>query len=288
MKALAIALMCLAAVPARAETITVGVFAPAAPFPTTAARVELASRLGEHLGKALRGTGVGRVYARAGDYAAALKKAEVTVALVDPAYLASTSGYTVIATSLRGGSLDQGWQLVGKGKLAFADLRGKRIQVPSNGGREAAFVLEVLLGGNVSRDYFAKVDVAPDTASALAALGLGKTEVVAVPAGIELPPGAHTVLALPGLAGPVLVTYGNTTAQQRTQLAMAATTFKGDATIAGFRTADGEVVRAIARRYGSTQKRGPLTVPAVRFVVGDLIEARKITIERTPVIDLVR
>ncbi|MEJ7599788.1 MAG: hypothetical protein WKG01_17920 [Kofleriaceae bacterium] len=263
-------------------------FAPAAPFPTTAARVELASRLGAHLGKALRGTGVGRVYARAGDFAAALKKSEVTVALVDPAYLASTSGYSVIATSVRGGSLDQGWQLVAKGNLKLADLRGKRIQVPSNGGRETAFVLEVLLGGNVARDYFAKIEVAPDTASALAALGLGKTDVVAVPAGIELSGGAQTVLALPGLAGPVLVTYGNTTVQQRTQLAMAATTFKGDATIGGFRAGDGEVVRAIARRYGSTQKRGPLTVPAVRFVVGDLIEGRKIAIERTPAIDLVR
>jgi len=284
-KAIVITWLLALALPARADSLTVGVFAPAAPFPSTTARVELATRLGEHLGKALGRTGVGRVYARAADFAAAVKKNEVTVALVDPAYLASASGYTVIAASVRAGAIDQGWQLVAKGSTKFADLRGKRIQVPANGGRESAFVLEVLLGGNVSRDYFAKIEVAPDTASALAALDLGKTDIVAVPAGIGLPAGTKTVLALPGIVGPALVAYGTLTAQQRTQLLTAAVTFKGDATVGSFRAADGDAVRAIARRYGSTQKRGPLTVPAVRFVVGELIEGRKLAIERAPAID---
>ena len=281
MRALVVALVIAAALPAHADTVKIGVFAPAAPFPSTAARVELATKLADHLAKATGGTGVGRVYARAGDFAAAIKKNEITVALVDPAYLASTSGYTVIGASVRGGSVDQGWQLVAKTGLKFADLKGKRLQVPANGGRESAFVLEVLLGGNVARDYFAKLEVASDT------LGLGKTDVIAVPAGVELPAGTQTVLALPGIAGPVLVTYGSLSVQQRSQLAVAATAFKGDSTITGFRAADSDAVKAIARRYGSTQKRGPLTVPAVRLVVGDLVEGRKLAIERTPAIDFV-
>ena len=287
MRALVVALVIAAALPAHADTVKIGVFAPAAPFPSTAARVELATKLADHLAKATGGTGVGRVYARAGDFAAAIKKNEITVALVDPAYLASTSGYTVIGASVRGGSVDQGWQLVAKTGLKFADLKGKRLQVPANGGRESAFVLEVLLGGNVARDYFAKLEIASDTASALAALGLGKTDVIAVPAGVELPAGTQTVLALPGIAGPVLVTYGSLSVQQRSQLAVAATAFKGDSTITGYRAADSDAVKAIARRYGSTQKRGPLTVPAVRLVVGDLVEGRKLAIERTPAIDFV-
>jgi len=52
-------------------------FAPSAPFSSTAARVELANRLGDHLGKALGGTGSGRNYARAGDFSAAVKKGVV-------------------------------------------------------------------------------------------------------------------------------------------------------------------------------------------------------------------
>src|SRR5688572_13842380 len=92
---------------AHADNVTVGVFAPSAPFPSTAARVELASRLGEHLGKALGGTGTGRVYARAGDFAAAVKKGEVTVALVDAPYLAGTANWSVLAASTRGGDSSQ-------------------------------------------------------------------------------------------------------------------------------------------------------------------------------------
>ena len=88
---------------ARADNISVGVFTPSATFPSTTARVELASRLGDHLGKALGGTGTGRVYARAGDFASAVKKGDVQVALVDATYLSTAGGgYTVIGVATRG------------------------------------------------------------------------------------------------------------------------------------------------------------------------------------------
>ena len=51
----------LAPAKAAAETVTVGLFAPTAPFPSTSARVELATRLGEHVGKALGTTGSGNI-----------------------------------------------------------------------------------------------------------------------------------------------------------------------------------------------------------------------------------
>ncbi len=87
---------------AHADTITVGLFAPTAPFPSTAARVELASKLGEDVGKALGETGVGKVFARAGDFAAAVKKGEVAVALVDASYLAVAGGKLRLGVSHRG------------------------------------------------------------------------------------------------------------------------------------------------------------------------------------------
>jgi hypothetical protein len=42
-------------------------------------------------------------------------------------------------------------------------------------------------------------------------------------------------------------------------------------------------VKVVARRFTVPVKRGPHAVPAVRLVVGDLVEDRKLTIERTPV-----
>jgi hypothetical protein len=91
------------------------------------------------------------------------------------------------------------------------------------------------------------------------------------------------VLKLPALTGPVLVTYGSVSAQDREKIAAAALAFKGDSTLGGFRAADGDAVKSIARRFTVPTKRGPLAVPAIRLLVGDLVEGRTFTIKRTPV-----
>jgi hypothetical protein len=269
---------------AEADTITVGLFAPTAPFPSTSARVDLATRLGEHVGKALRTTASGKVFARGSDFTAAVRKGEVAVALVDAAHLAIAGGnYTIVAAAVRGGETVHGWQIVARGAGKLAGLRGKRVLVPGIGGRESDLVLNALLGGEVPKDFFAKIEAAPDTASALAALGLGKADAAVVPSGVELPAGASVVAKLPALSGPVLVAYGSITPQQRQAIAAAMTTFKGDATVASFRAADADAVRQVARRFVVPIKRGPLVVPAIRLLVGDLVEGRELAIERTPV-----
>ncbi|MCX5742822.1 MAG: hypothetical protein NT062_10030 [Proteobacteria bacterium] len=267
--------------PAQADT-AVGVFAPSAPFASTGARVELANKLAAHLAKGLGGTGIGRAYARSGDFAAAIKKGEVTIAVVDAAYLAIAGGtYTVIATATRNGEASQGWQLVAKGVGGIAQLEGKRILVPAIGGRENDFVLNVLLGGEVRRDFFAKVEAAPDTTSTLAALGLGKADAAVVPTGVELPAGFAKVLGLPSLSTPMLVAYGVVTAAQKSAIAAAAISFRGEASTIGGFAVGGDGAAQLARRFAVPQKRGPLVVPAVRLLVGDLVEGRTFAIERS-------
>jgi hypothetical protein len=280
---LAVLILCALTTVASAEGVTVGLFAPTAPFPSTSARVELASKLGEHLGKAVGSAGSGKVFARASDFAAAVKKGEVDVALVDAAYLAVAGGnYTVLAAAARNGESAHVWQLVARGTDKLAALKGKRVLVPGVGGRETELVLNVLFGGEVGKEFFAKIETAPDTVSALAALGLGKADAVVVPRGAELPAGASVVLELPALSGPVLVAYG-LTPQQRQAVTAAALTFKGDSVITGFRGSDADAVRAIARRFTVPVKRGPLALPAIRLLVGDLVDGRTFSIERTPI-----
>ena len=263
---------------ARADSGALGLFAPAEPFPSTAARVELASRLGAALG-----AGAGKVFARAPDFAAAVRHGQVTLALVDPAYLAAAGGnYTVIAAAVRDGDTRHGWQLVAREAGSIAALRGKRVLVPSVGGREADFVANVLLGGEIGRGYFGAIEAAPDTASALAALGLGKADAAFVPAGVALPAQAKVVLALPAVPGPVLVAYGTVPADRRAQIAAAAAAFHGDPTIAGFRAADDGAVRELAHRFAPVVKRGPFALPAIRLLVGDLVAGRTFSIPRTP------
>lgn len=283
MRSLIVLICMLWPLAAHAQAVTVGLFAPTAPFPSTSARVELASRLGDHLGKALGQSGSGKVFARGGDFAAAVKKGEITVALVDAAHLAVVGGnYTVVAAAVRGGETAHGWQLVARGADKLGAIKGKRVLVPGIGGRETELVLHVLFGGELARDFFAKIEAAPDTVSALAALGLGKADAAVVPTGVELPAGATTVMRLPALSGPVLVVYGGS-AQQRQAIATAALAFKGDATVAGFRAEDSDAVKQVARRFTVPVKRGPLAVPAIRLLVGELVEGRTFSIERTPV-----
>jgi hypothetical protein len=223
------------------------------------------------------------VFARGADFAAAVKKGEVDVAVVDAAHLAVAGGnYTVLAAAVRSGDATHGWQLVARGTDKLAALSGKRVLVPAIGGRETDLVLNVLLGGEVAKDFFAKIETAPDTVSALAALGLGKADAAVVPRGVELPAGASVVLELPALSGPVLVAYG-LSPQQRQAVMAAALTFKGDAIISGFKPGDADAVRAIARRFTVPAKRGPLALPAMRLLVGDLVEGRTFSIERTPI-----
>ena len=95
----------------------------------------------------------------------------------------------MIAAATRSGDAMHGWQIVARGAETIAQLKGKRVLVPSVGGRESDFVLNVLLGGEVGKDFFSKIEAAPDTASTLAALGLGKADAAVVPASVELPGG---------------------------------------------------------------------------------------------------
>ncbi|HET9621949.1 MAG TPA: hypothetical protein VFP84_11320 [Kofleriaceae bacterium] len=280
---LALAVIVATVAAAHAAPVTVGVFAPSAPFPSTAARVELANKLGAAFGAALHKPAAGRVYARAADFAGAVKRGEVVIALVDAAYLASVvANHTVIATSIVDDQPARAWRLVGRAGTPLGGLRGKRVLVPSVGGREHDFVLNVLLAGDVGREYFEKIEPAPDTASALAALGLGKAEAAVVPAGGELPAGMAELLALPALPNPVLVVYGALPADERKAVAEAAAGFKGDATIAGFRAGDGDAVRGLARRFFTSSKPGPFAVPAAKPAVTELAQSRTFAIERTP------
>jgi hypothetical protein len=259
---------------AHADTPTIGLYAPSEPFPSTAARLEAAARLGQ-LG------GSGKVFARSADFAAALKKGEVAVALVDASYLATSgAGGTVIAQAVRGNESAHAWQLVAKSGVKLASLKGKRVIVPAVSGREADFVYNVLLGGELPRDYFAKLESAPDTASALAAVGVGQVTAAIVPTGAELPAGTLAVIELAAVPGPLLVAYGK--AARRPELVKAALAFKGDGLVAGFRAADADIVRQLARRFVHAVKRGPLAVPAARLLVGDLVDGRELAIERTP------
>jgi hypothetical protein len=141
-------------------------------------------------------------------------------------------------------------------------------------------VLNALFGGDLAKGYFT-VTAAPDTASALAALGLGTGDAAVLPADATLPAGITRITSLPTVPGPMLVIYGTASADRRATLVAAARAFTGDNAVPGFQADDGELVRALARRLSAAPRRGPMAVPGVRLVVGDLVAGRALAIEPT-------
>ena len=264
---------------AHAETITVGVFAPAAPFAGTAARIDFATRLAEHVATALGAEGIGRVYARANDFAAAVRRGEIRLAVVDVAYLAAgAGGGAVIAVAQRNGATAVPWQLVSRtGADRVVALRGATLLVPAIGGRETDFVLNALFGGELPRTFFGRIQGSPDVLSAVTAVGLGKADAAVVPTAITLPTGVTRVATLPAVSWPVLVAYRLSDAD-RAKVATAVSTFTGDPIITGFRSATRDTVTALARRFAPIRRIGPMAVPDPRIPTTDLLGSRSFAI----------
>lgn len=276
---IALALLVLVATTAvaSADGLRVGLFAPSTPFDGTGARLEFATKLAKHIGG---DDAVGRVYGKAGDFSTALRKGDIDVAVVDATYLAASGGsYAVLAVAVRGGETRTTWDLIARGSVdSVLALEGKTVIVPSIGGRESAFVGEVLLGGELPADFW-KVDSSPDVLSALAALGMGKGDAAVVPSGLSLPAGTNRVATLPAVSWPVLIASPKATADVQALAAERAPSFGGSGAISGFRSGTAETYKSLARRFGRPQRRGPMVVPNLRIAVGELIEGRTFTID---------
>jgi hypothetical protein len=277
--AVVLALLLLPAI-ARADDVRLGIYAPSAPFASTAARLDYATRLAEHM--AGDGKGTGKVFARAADFAAAVKAGEIDLAVVDATYLAATgASYTVLAVATRDGAESSAWQVVTRGgEATIADLKGKKLLVPSIGGHEAAFVYEAMLGGELPRGFFAKVDSSPDVVSALAALGLGRADAAVVPGVVDLPSGVTRIATLPSVPLPVLVELRATGTPSKIRAATARK-FAGGEVLSGFGGFSAPI-QELAARFKHAERRGPFLVPTLRVGLDDLIAARKLAISRVP------
>jgi ABC-type amino acid transport substrate-binding protein len=259
---------------AHADDLHVGLYAPSARFAGTSARLDYVTDAAKHLG------GTGKVYSRAGDFAAAAKKGEIDVAVVDAPYLAALGvPYTVLATATGGA-----WQLVSRGgEKKVADLKGKKVLCPALGGREDDFVYEALLGGELQRGFFGSVDAAPDTVSALASLDLGRADAAVVPAGADLPGGVSVVATLASVPGPALVALAGTSEAVRKKVAAAAEDLARSDVLGAFTTGGGDSLKSLAGRFTHRTRRGPMVVPGLRVTVDELVEARALVIPRIDV-----
>jgi len=288
----AIGLVLALAHPAAADdTITVGLFAPTAPFSGTGDRVSFVNGLADHLSSVANGKKVtGKVYSSAGAFSSAVKKGDIQFAVVDAPYAAALGlPYKILASAVRDGSSTVSWILVGgSGVSKLSDLKGKKVVVPSIGAKENAFVTNSLLDGEVDAGYFDKILEANDPGSALTMVSVGKADAAFVPSGVDIPGGLTKIMSLGSVGWPMFVSLpGNDDALVKA-FASRAKSYSASGAFSGFAGADAGKYKSLAGSFGRGSKKGPMAVPPpARLTVRDILEGRSFSIPISNVLLLI-
>jgi ABC transporter, phosphonate, periplasmic substrate-binding protein len=175
---------------AQKQQVTIAIFAPNAPFEDSAKRFAYAQALAEHVTKTANVQATAKAFARSSDFESAVKKGQVDFAIVDAVYLAERGigSFKVLATATVGGQTTQAWRLYAAttvGATSPSQLTGKRLAYASAGSsKDTAFLENALFEGVVPiAKFFGKREIAPDVASAVSTVSLGKADAVFAPDG---------------------------------------------------------------------------------------------------------
>lgn len=164
--------------------LILALYAPLAPLPSADARFAFVDKLARQLQSA----GISaqpKVFARATDLDAAIKKGQVDLAVLDAFYLAERgSSYNVLAVATAGGEPYLRWglhtHLPGNSIL---DLNSKRLAwVSPAGTKEATYINNVLLYGELRvAQFFGMGSPAPDISAAVSDVVLRRADCVFAP-----------------------------------------------------------------------------------------------------------
>jgi hypothetical protein len=268
--------------------LVIGLYAPSAPFPGTAQRLEFVRGLAEHVSAQIGRPVQGRVFAAAGALSAAIKGGEIQFAVLDAPYAAEVGmPYDILAAAVRGDSAVTPWRLVaGPGVRSLADLRGKTIAMPGIGPRDGQFIANTLLDGEVEPGFFGKIAPAPDALSAVTMVSVGRAQAAFVPSAIDLPGGVRTVVTLDAIGWPMFVAGPGVDRATADRVGRAVRTYSGSGTFTRFTSADAGRYRSID--LGRPSRKGPMAVPPpARLNVRDILEGRSFNLELTNVLSII-
>jgi hypothetical protein len=166
------------------QSLVLALYAPLAPLPSADARFSFVDKLARQLQSA----GISaqpKVFARATDLEAAIKRGQVDLAVLDAFYLAERGGnYNVLAVATASGEPYLRWglhtHLPGNSIL---DLTSKRLAwVSPAGAKEATYINNVLLYGELRvAQFFTMSGPAPDISAAVSDVVLRRADCVFAP-----------------------------------------------------------------------------------------------------------
>ena len=258
---------------AQKQQVTIAIFAPNAPFEDSAKRFAYVQALAEHVSKAASVQATAKAFARAGDFEAAVKKGQVDFAIVDAVYLAErgVGSFKVVATATIGGQTSQSWRLYANtsvGASSPSQLSGKRLAyAAASGAKDTAFLENALFDGVVPiGKFFGKRETAPDVASAVSTVSLGKADAVFAPEGRGkgLKPVGDSLARIPL---PAFCVVNSSLSQSTTNAVTAAISgFSLGGTFDGWKSSGAGPYDELARRMAPRSKRPMMADPElVRF-----------------------
>jgi len=253
--------------------ITIAIFAPNAPFDDSSQRFAYVQRLAEQVSRAANVQATGKAFARSVDLEAAIKKGQIDFGIVDAVYLAGrgVGTWKVLATATTSGRTEQPWRLYASpsvGANAPFQLSGKRLALASAGSaKDTAFLENALFEGVVPlAKFFPKRETAPDVASAVTTVSLGKADAVFAPEGHAkgLKPVGDALARVP-LPAFVAIRPG-LPAQMVAAVQSGVTSFAGGGTFDGWKVSGPAPYDELARRLAPRSKRPLMAEPElVRF-----------------------
>jgi hypothetical protein len=148
------------------EQLTVAMYAPAAAFSDSSARLAYMQGLAKAIQQRTGVPTAGKTYVRLGD----LLAAKPDFAIIDGQCLASqvAKGPQILASAVIGGDATQPWGLYTRGGETLATLKGKKLVFVKTGCRDSDFLDNVMLDGEVkTATFFGAVVDKPDVAGAV-------------------------------------------------------------------------------------------------------------------------
>lgn len=156
-----------------------GIYAPNTAFGSNSERWSYIQKIASYVQGVTKIPSTGSAYAQAGQFSGAA--GSLDFALVDGVYLATRGGWTVLATSMYGGSSRAPWGLYSRGTGTFSGLKGKSLVISRAGGSETTLVEGLLYGEVKVSSWFGSVKIVPDLASAVQTVRNGGADAVFAP-----------------------------------------------------------------------------------------------------------
>lgn len=261
MKKIIVLMVALAAAGSAAadEQLTVAMYAPAAAFADSSARVAYIQGLAKAIQQKTGQATTGKIFVRLGD----LLAAKPDFAIIDGQCLAAHAPGPILASAVGGGDTQQGWGLYTRGGETLATLKGKKLVTVKTGCRDTDFLDNAMLESEVkTASYFGSLVEKPDVAGAVATVRDYKAaDAVFAPAGQAR--GLTKVYdagAVPNAGFVALKTFPAATQDAVRDAVLA---YGGGGGIDGWRAAAQASYAGLGARMGARSRRPVFAVPDV-------------------------